>query len=153
MKTGWLILLCVWATHAQADIYKYVSASGEVIYTDHPVKGAKRMNILVREAHSAVHHARATGGMMAEPQDLRVDASTQGKRDGLRRSVLQDEQAHEQQLLKEAQLAEQADATPHAGERVDSPGFLQRQQKLKQAVALHETNLAALDKELARLKK
>ena len=152
MKIGWLVLLlCVWTAQARADIYKYVSASGEVIYTDHPIRGAKRMNILVRDTQATVHHSRS-GKSVVEPQGLRVDAVTQGKRDGLRRSVLHDERAHELQLLQEAQAARAADTMPHAGERADSPAFLQRQQKLANAVKLHTANLAALDKELSRLK-
>jgi hypothetical protein len=80
----------------------------------------------------------------------KVDATTQKGRDDVRRKVLSEELATEQKLLDEARTA-YANGTPAQlpDEQHIPQKYAERVARLKQAVALHEKNIEALQKELA----
>jgi hypothetical protein len=79
----------------------------------------------------------------------KVDSATQKGRDEVRRKVLSDELATEEQLLVEARVA-YADGAPTAlpEERANVEKYRERIAKLRQAVGVHERNIEALKKEL-----
>jgi hypothetical protein len=103
------------------------------------------------EAPSGEGAAAAARGGSASPQGFpKVDATTQKGRDSVRRKVLTDELAVEEQALAEAKAAYGDGAPPPTAEEKEVPRkYSERLAKLRQAVALHEKNLAALKKELA----
>jgi hypothetical protein len=80
----------------------------------------------------------------------KVDAATQKGRDDVRRKVLSEELATEQKLLDDARVAYANGAPAQLPEEQHMPQkYAERVVRLKQAVALHEKNIEALQKELA----
>jgi hypothetical protein len=80
----------------------------------------------------------------------KVDAATQKGRDDVRRKVLSEELGTEQKLLDEARVAYAIGAPAQLPEEQHMPQkYAERVARLKQAVALHEKNIEALQKELA----
>ncbi len=81
----------------------------------------------------------------------RVDSDTQKSRDDMRRKVLGDELEAEEKLLAEAR-AEYGNGAPAplAEEKADAERYRQRIERLRQSVQLHERNVDALKKEMAR---
>ena len=90
-------------------------------------------------------------GSTASPQGFpKVDAATQKSRDSVRRKVLVDELGAEQKLLTEAKAAYGNGKPPPTPDEKDAPQkYDERVARLRQAVALHEKNIAALEKELS----
>lgn len=81
----------------------------------------------------------------------RVDANTQKSRDDMRRKVLSDELATEEKQLAEARAAYGNGApAPLPDEKTDAEKYRKRIDLLRQTVQLHERNVEALKKELAR---
>lgn len=157
----WILLLCG-LTPAYADIYKYVDEDGRVTYSNLPLKGAKRVDIEPLQTINAPKNrgdggaapSAGSGGSRANkgPEDFpRVDADTQKQRDGGRRKILEDELAAENKALAQARKAfEEGQATRLGDERNNYQKYLDRVAGLKDAVTLHEKNIAALQKELTR---
>lgn len=137
------------ATRAAADICKYVDREGNLHYTNvAPEKGWKRLSCGV---------GGATTPSEAEPRSAssppgfpKVDAGTQKGRDELRRKVLTEELATEEKLLAEARIAYANGAPPALPDEQGQPQkYADRIARLRQAVALHEKNIEALNKELS----
>ena len=145
------------AAPSNATICKYVDAEGATHYTNvAPDKGWKKISCDVADDASPRPRASAsTGGTKAStPSGFpRVEPDTQKNRDDLRRKVLSDELASEEQLLNEARGAFGSGAPPPLpDEQNDAEKYRQRIAKLRQAVQLHERNVDALRKEIAGLR-
>ncbi|MDA8329123.1 MAG: DUF4124 domain-containing protein [Betaproteobacteria bacterium] len=151
MKRWLLLASCCVALHAQAEIYKSVDASGNVMYTNYPGKGAKPLHIREATTAETAPHKSTHSASVEHLNIPHIDATTQEKRDSLRRTVIESELKTEQQALNDALLAQKQEA-PHAGEQLNNPNYLQRVSKLDEAVKLHLDNVTALNKELAHLK-
>jgi hypothetical protein len=79
----------------------------------------------------------------------RVDPATQKGRDDVRRKVLGEELAAEEQLLAESRTAFNNGApTPLPEESTNAEKYRERIARYRQAVQLHERNIEALKKEL-----
>ena len=155
MKLPILLLGCCVAFAAHADIYKRIDASGLVTYTDQPIKGAKRMNLvpLVTAAPPASSRKATAKATNPTPSGFpRVDSNTQNKRDDLRRNVLESELHTEQQAWADAIIAKKEGEKLHPGESASSPGYLGRLSKLDAVIKLHQDNVNSLDKELSSIK-
>jgi hypothetical protein len=151
MKRWFLLASCCVTLQAQAEIYKSVDASGNVMYTNYPSKGAKPLHIQDGTPTQMPSHT-STHSTSTEHQNIpHIDTTTQEKRDSLRRTVIEAELKTEQQALDDA-LSARKQASPHAGEQTNNPGYLQRISKLDEVVKLHLDNVTALNKELAHLK-
>jgi len=139
----WLsAMLALAAFPAAAEIYKFVDENGRVTYTNIPKKGATRLDI----GGDAGPRNRANPGPSNFP---RVDSQTQKKRDDMRRQILEDELASEQKALAEAQKAlKDGEGARLPDEANNYQKYLDRVKKLRDSVALHEKNIAALKKEL-----
>lgn len=138
-----LVLLVAATGPAGAEIYKFVDENGRVTYTNIPRKGATKLDI--GEPTPAPRN-RANPGPGNFP---RVDAQTQRQRDDLRRRILEDELASEQRALAEARRALQEGEAARLPEEAGNPQKTQeRLKRLREAVALHERNIAALRREL-----
>lgn len=146
------VLLAFFSLSAHAEIYKYVDESGHVTYTNIPKKGAKRL-ALDPVAQGSAGRNRAAAASSSPAAFPKVDGETQRRRDDLRHKILDDEMATEKKLLDESRkvLAE-GEATRLGDERNNYQKYLDRVQKLKSEVELHEKNIAALQKELSNLK-
>ena len=142
---------------ANATICRYVDAEGATHYTNvAPDKGWKRISCDVADDAPPRPRAPAsTGGARAStPSGFpRVEPDTQKNRDELRRKVLSDELASEEQALTDARGAYGSGAPPPlADEQNDAEKYRQRIARLRQAVQLHERNVDALRKEIAGLR-
>lgn len=128
---------------AGAEIYKFVDENGRVTYTNIPRKGATKLDI---GGADAAPRNRANAGPSNFP---RVDTSTQKKRDDVRRQILEEELANEQHALADAQKAlKEGEAVRLPEETNNHQKYLDRVRRLREAVTLHERNIAALRKEL-----
>jgi len=137
---------------APADICKYVDSDGRVIYSNLPVKGAKRLScdVTLDAGASGAKSARNAPSPAGFPK---VDAGTQRNRDDVRRKILEEELASEEKLLTEARVVFRAgvpDRLPE--EQGNEAKYRDRTAKLKQNLAVHEKNVDALKQELAKLK-
>jgi len=145
------------ALDARADICKYVDAEGSIHYSNvAPEKGWKRLSCTATSGGDSSRRAVNGATARATPSPAgfpRVDAETQKGRDDVRRKVLTEELTAEEKLLAESRTA-YADGAPAPlpEERADAEKYRQRIAKLRQAVMLHEKNIAALKKELALVK-
>jgi hypothetical protein len=133
----------------RADICKYLDADGRTIYSNLPVKGAKRLSCdHVLDLSPGAKGARSTPSPQGFPK---VDTGTQKNRDDRRRQILAEELAGEEKLLAEAQANYRNGAPERLPEEAGNDAkFRDRVAKLKQTVALHEKNVEALKHEMAR---
>jgi len=130
---------------AHAEIYKQVDAEGHVTYSNVPTKGAAKLDLEPLSVIPATK-PKAAGTPAGFPK---VDAETQKKRDDTRQKLLEDELAGEQKLLAEAQKALKDGEAVRLGDERNYQKYLDRIQKLKDDVTLHEKNIEALNRELA----
>lgn len=145
------VLLGLLAGSVQAEIYKIVDENGKVTYTNIPRKGAKKLDLGPASVNT-VPASKARAGSSSTPSDFpRIDENTQKKRDDLRKKLLQDELAAEQQRLAEAKKnLTEGEGVRLGGER-NYQKYLDRVQGLKDEVTLHEKNVQALQQELGKL--
>jgi len=134
---------------AYAEIYKYVDENGRVTYSNVARKGAKKLNLEPAPSVAGSKPRRS----VATPENFpRVDGETQKKRDNVRQKLLAEELANEQKQLAEARQAlKEGEAIRLGGER-NYQKYLDRVQKLKDDVTLHEKNVETLQKELGATK-
>jgi len=143
-------LAVAFAAAAQAEICKYIDASGNVAYSNvAPEKGWKKLSCVGEDSPRGA----GTKGTPSPAGFPKVDADTQKGRDDVRRRVLSDELATEEKLLAEARAAYGDGAPkPLPEEQTDAQKYADRLTRLRQAVSLHEKNIEALRKELAALR-
>lgn len=142
-RLGALVFLLACGASVHAEIYKHVDAEGRITFSNIPMKGAVRLDLnrvpvsIPSNAPGRGPTARASS--TPTPADFpKVDKATQGKRDVLRRQIWQDELGNEEKLLTEAR-ARLAKAEPDKAAR------------LREDVLMHEKNIEALKKEMARV--
>jgi len=154
-----VLLLISFAGAAQAEIYQCIDASGNKSFTNNKVEaaaaGCKLMNLPPVSSIPAPQSsgARKAAQKAATPGKFpKVDPNTQQQRDDARRKILERELASEQKLLDQArrELAEQ-EAIRLGSER-NYQRVLDRLEPFKKKVALHESNVANLNKELSSLR-
>lgn len=151
------LLLMTFAVSARAEIYECVDSSGNKRFTNVKAEatGCKPMNLPSVSTVPAPKPAAAKPGesRSGTPDSFpKVDPSTQQQRDAGRRKILEQELANEEQLLDQAKkdLAEQ-EATRLGNER-NYQRVLERLEPYKKKVALHESNIANLRKEMSSLR-
>lgn len=141
-----LLLAGALAAHpALAETCKYVDQDGRVTYANVVVKDAKKLSCLGPPPPPIASITTRSADSENFPK---VDGETQKKRDNARRRILEEELAQEESLLAEAkqQLAQQE--AVRLGDERNYQKYLDRVQPFKNAVALHEKNVAALRQEL-----
>ena len=164
MKSSGLIfavaLLGLSAHRAQADVmYQCVDEAGHKSFSNikSSVKGAKCTAMDLGEP-VAVPAPKAPAARTPTPASFpKVDDNAHKARDSDRRRILEGELGAEQRNLEEAKkaLAEQ-EAVVLPEERIQGGAIaggkvLERIQPFKDKVALHERNIEAIQKEIARL--
>jgi hypothetical protein len=158
MKLPFLIFSLCAVVSAHADIYKHIDASGQVTYTDRPVKGAKRLDLgpvatpVIRSGNAVESEHKKSSIGTTLSSFPRVDANVQRQRDNVRRNVLEDELHTEEQALTDAVAAKKDGEALRSGEKVSSPAYLTRIDKLDNNIKLHRDNINALRKELSSVK-
>jgi hypothetical protein len=155
----WCLLLGVAAgAAAQGSVCKYMDANGNIVFSNlPPEKGMRKISCMSGEEPPKRSGSPSTGGVAKStptPGDFpRVDSSTQKGRDDVRRKVLGEELANEEQLLVEARAAYANGApVPLPEEQANADKYRERIARYRQAVQLHERNIDALKKELGNAK-
>jgi hypothetical protein len=155
-----LFLAIFLPANSWAETCKYLDADGHVIYSNtpsNPPKGAKKVKCfedpVPKPAPAAEKPSSDTPRSGESKRNFpKVDGDTQKKRDSERRAILEQELATEQDALEKAKkdLAEQ-ESVREGGER-NYQRFLDRVQPFRDAVANHERNIEAIQREIANLK-
>jgi len=145
MRAVLVVMLMLAGAYAWADIYKKVDEDGRVTYSNVPSKGAQKLNL------EPLNTVPASKPKSQSPDNFpRVDSGTQKERDYKRRQILENELAQEMNQLEEAQKAVAEGQEVRLGdERHNYQKYLDRVQRLKDAVAEHEKNIDALRQEIA----
>lgn len=150
------LLLLALVGNAQADIYKCVDDAGHTTYTnDKPGAVTKGCTLMSREQPVSTVSSPPARKAAATPTPSnfpKVDDSTQKTRDGDRRKILEQELSNEERLLDAArkELVEQENM--RQGDEKNYQKYLDRIQRYKDSVQLHERNIEAIRKEIANLK-
>ena len=148
-----LVLMLV-AAPALAETCKYIDKDGRTIFSNAPVKNARKVACFQPPAPPSPEPADSAGRARApvptEPNLPCVAPDTQRQRDNDRRQILEAELAREQDALNQAKkaLADQAQAD---SER-NYPRGQDRLKPYQDAVVLHQKNMASLQQEMANLK-
>ena len=138
------------AANSSQILYKCMDESGVMLYTNQKTKDKKCTAISVpvppppsnKIASNGVSPAPTGGTKTPTPADFpRVSGNEQKGRDGDRRAILDRELATEQANLEKAKIPTAAvTASPEA------------RKAWQDSIALHERNIEALNKEIARLR-
>lgn len=151
-----LLVFLAFALPVRAEIWECVDSSGNKRFTNVKAEaaGCKPMNLPPVSSVPAPKPAAKPGEKpAAAPGGFpKVDPTTQQQRDTDRRKILEQELANEEKLLEQArkELAEQ-ESTRLGNER-NYQRVLDRLEPFKKKVALHESNVANLRKELSSLR-
>jgi len=137
---------------AQAEVYKYIDANGNVTFTNVPIKGAKPMHLAPLSTYGNNSKGKSSGKVASTPDGYpSVDSGTQTKRDEGRRKILENELANEQKALADAQKAyTDGAATRNGDETRNYQKYLDRVHKQKDAVTERQKNVDALRRELGQ---
>jgi len=155
MRLSLVYIALLAASPAFAQTCKYVDKEGRVIYSNLPIKNAKKVTCFEppRTPAPAPPPASGAGGETAAPAaPTRVDDGTQRTRDDERRRILQSELAGEEEKLKQAKEELAAQESVRLGDERNYARVLERLKPYQDAVAQHEKNVAALKQELANLR-
>jgi len=154
-----LLILSLTADLALAETCKYVDKDGRTIYSNVPIKNARKLTCFQPPAPLSPEPAAGSestrGSSEAQSSGAsrpRVDSGTQRKRDDDRRQILEEELAREQEALDGAkkELADQE--AQRFGDERNYARVLERLKPYQDAVATHEKNVASLRQEIANLK-
>ena len=141
------------APGVQAAICKYLDQDGNVVYSNvAPPKGLRKLSCDIVEDAPRSGAGGGSARSAPTPEGFpKVSPEVQRSRDDTRRKILDDELANEQKLLADARDAYGNGAPqPLPEEKSDAEKYRQRIAKLRQAVTVHERNVDALRKEIAR---
>ncbi|HKU71383.1 MAG TPA: DUF4124 domain-containing protein [Burkholderiales bacterium] len=141
------------------DIYECMEPSGAKLFTSDPkeakAKGCKAMNLGPPNTVSTTKPQPQPGKAASQPTPTnfpKVDQDTQKQRDSDRRRLLEQELANEEKLLAQAkkELAEQESV--RLGSEFNYQRVLNRLEPYKKQVALHESNVANLKREISGIR-
>jgi hypothetical protein len=162
MKIFLICLALLSASPAFAETCKYQGADGRIIYTNIPMKGAKKLSCFGSDGSAKDGGSTAKPGSAAQPSPAnfpRIDTDTQKQRDETRRKVLAAELETEQKALEQAkQDYADGESNPEVFHTADGKvrrnvvKFEEKMKKLQENVDVHEKNIQMLQKELAGIK-
>jgi hypothetical protein len=139
------------------EIYECIEPSGAKLFTSDPkeakAKGCKAMNLGLPNTVSTTKPPPGKASSQPTPANFpKVDQDTQKQRDSDRRRLLEQELANEEKLLAQAKkdLAEQESV--RLGSEFNYQRVLNRLEPYKKQVALHESNVANLKREIAGIR-
>lgn len=152
------------AGQSAADTCKYQDAEGRIIYTNIPLKDAKKLSCFGFDTENKPgNNTRGSAPSRATqptPSNFpRVDSTTQKQRDDTRRKILLEELAAEQKALEQAKKDyAEGEANPEVFRTANGKvmrnvaKFEEKMKKLQDEIDLHEKNIQMLQKELAATK-
>ena len=149
------LVLALLAAPTLAETCKYVDKDGHTIYSNVPIKNARKIVCFQPPVPVATETPPPTPAPAVKPPDntkTRVDASTQRKRDDERRQILEEELAREQDALSEARRALAEQESIRSGDERNYQRVLDRLKPYQETVEMHEKNIASIKREMANLK-
>lgn len=120
---------------AGPDIYKHVDKDGNITFTNRPINNAQKFSV--------ASFSRNTEGL--QPNAPRVKDTKQKERDAMRRQVLKKELVAEEKLFTDTQNFLEQISNPH-----EPNTHQEKTVQLRNKLFLHQRNIYALRKELAR---
>jgi hypothetical protein len=149
MKTKTLFILAVLISLvsipqaiAQANIYKHVDKDGNITFTNRRIPHAEKISVASYSRNSEFNSIQ----MQSSGNAPRVKDTTQKERDTVRRQILQKELVTEEKNFTETRT--NLDQFSNSAE---ASSFQEKIVQLKNKLFLHQRNITALKKELARL--
>ena len=151
------LVLALLAAPTLGETCKYVDKDGRTIYSNVPIKNARKITCFQPPAPVAAETPppTPTPAPAVKPPDntkTRVDASTQRKRDDERRQILEEELAREQDALAEARRALAEQESIRSGDERNYQRVLDRLKPYQETVEMHEKNIASIKREMGNLK-
>jgi len=152
------LVLALSAAPTLAETCKYLDKDGRTIYSNVPIKNARKVACFQPPPPVAAETPPAApiaGARPPENTKARVDAPTQRRRDDERRQILEEELAREQDGLAEARRALAEQESIRAGDERNyqrDQRVLDRLKPFQEAVETHEKNITSIRRELANLK-
>ena len=147
--------LLLLAGAARAEIYECVDTGGGKLFTSDPreakAKGCKAMNLGPPNTVSG-NKPRPKASTPTPEGFPRVDKDTQKQRDDDRRKLLEQELASEEKLLAQARKELSEQESIRLGSEFNYQRVLNRLEPYKKKVALHESNVANLKRELSGIR-
>jgi hypothetical protein len=140
------------------DIFECVESSGAKLFTSDPkeakAKGCKAMNLGPPNTVSTTKsQAPGKAGSQPSPANFpKVDQDTQKQRDNDRRRLLEQELANEEKLLAQAKKDLEEQESIRLGSESNYQRVLNRLEPYKKQVALHESNVANLKREISGIR-
>ena len=161
MRHAWVLVASVSVVAAlpvraqSGNVWRCMDAAGRPQYTN--VKGdteGRNCTLVTREVSVVQNPVAAKPAAMSPgaAPGASVDPRTQRARDDNRRKILTDELATEQHALEKAKEALSEQESIRNGDERNYQRVLDRLQPYQNAVAQHERNVDAIQKELASLK-
>ncbi|MDR0770851.1 MAG: hypothetical protein LBE75_06585 [Burkholderiales bacterium] len=143
----------LFAGHAAAEICVYESNAGQMLYTNvSPGPDWKKRQCFATAEPPAAAPKKGVPSATARSTLPKVTSEKQRERDAMRRKVIEDELAAESALLEEARGAYANGAPPALAEEFLNPQkYSARIARLRESVDLHERNVEALRKEVAKM--
>ena len=148
------LLVCA---SASAETCKYVDKDGRTIYSNVPVKNARKVScfqlpppVSSETSDQGSPQPATNTAPRSDGTSPRVPASAQRPHD--RRQSVEEALAREQEALGEAKRALAQQVRMHGGNERPDLGTEERLKPYQDAVTLHEKNLKSLSEELAKLK-
>lgn len=148
-----LLLTLLSTVPALADTCKYIDNDGHVIYSNAPVKNARKLTCFQEPAPPPPEQSkeRAARPSTGESVQKRVEPTVQRKRDEDRRKILEEELAREQKALEEAKKVLADQQAQRAGEERNYARVQERVKPFQDTVTMHEKNISSIQQELAHL--
>jgi len=141
------------AAPALADTCKYIDKDGRVIYSNAPVKNARKLTCFQEPTLPPPEASRASAAAppAGETSQKRVEPAVQRKRDDDRRKILEEELAREQKALEEAKKVLADQQAQRSGEERNYARVQERVKPYQDAVTMHEKNISSIQQELTNL--
>jgi uncharacterized protein DUF4124 len=149
------LVLALLAAPTLAETCKYVDKDGRTIYSNVPIKNARKLACFQPPPPVAAETpppAKAPGAKQQESTKTRIDQPTQRRRDDERRQILEEELAREQDALAEARRALAEQESIRSGDERNYQRVLDRLKPFQDTVEAHEKNIASIKREMANLK-
>lgn len=121
------------------DIYKHVDKDGNITFTNRPISNAQKFSIASFSPNTGDNQS---GLQLSSP---RVKDTIQKERDAMRRQILKKELVAEEKLFTDTQNFLDQISNKH-----ESINYQEKVVQLKNKLFLHQRNISALRKELAR---
>ncbi len=136
-----VLLALIPQTIAQTNIYKHVDKDGNITFTNRRIPNAEKISIASYSRNSGSSPTR----LQSNGNAPRVKDTTQKERDTVRRQILQKELVSEEKHFTETQTHLEQFSNTEAGNSQE------KIVQLKNKLFLHQRNITALKKELAKL--